>query len=162
MWVVPLFLKLGCFVWKCHPRTDVNSKPQRWLMSIEKSLKRWQYKFPVSGLIGIEISKMVRHKLKLVLRYHHLQTSKKTLRPRPFWPLRNSLTSFAIKLCISVNCPSEPEKLHCLDITQTNEAIEATNCNHSPKNAWSSRRWARGLANHPWKLLCLKNFIPLT
>ena len=28
---------------------------------------------------------------------------------------------------MSVNCPSEPEKLHCLDITQINEAIEATN-----------------------------------
>ena len=28
---------------------------------------------------------------------------------------------------VSVNCPSEPEKLHCLDITQINEAIEATN-----------------------------------
>ena len=27
---------------------------------------------------------------------------------------------------VSVNCPSEPEKLHCLDITQINEAIEAT------------------------------------
>ena len=28
--------------------------------------------------------------------------------------------------CLSVNCPSEPEKLHCVDITQINEAIEAT------------------------------------
>ena len=27
---------------------------------------------------------------------------------------------------MSVNCPSEPEKLHCLDIIQINEAIEAT------------------------------------
>ena len=27
---------------------------------------------------------------------------------------------------VSVNCPSEPEKLDCLDITQINEAIEAT------------------------------------
>ena len=27
---------------------------------------------------------------------------------------------------VSLNCPSEPEKLHCLDITQINEAIEAT------------------------------------
>ena len=27
---------------------------------------------------------------------------------------------------MSVNCPSEPEKLHCLDTTQINEAIEAT------------------------------------
>ena len=69
--------------------------------------------------------------------------SSQTLVPRPFWPLRKSLTSFAIKLCdpvnlcpwtvlpnlrnSTVNCPSEPEKLHCLDITQINEAIEATN-----------------------------------
>ena len=28
---------------------------------------------------------------------------------------------------VSVNCPPEHEKLHCLDITQINEAIEATN-----------------------------------
>ena len=27
---------------------------------------------------------------------------------------------------VSMNCPSEPKKLHCLDITQINEAIEAT------------------------------------
>ena len=27
---------------------------------------------------------------------------------------------------VSVNCPSEPEKLRCLDIIQINEAIEAT------------------------------------
>ena len=33
-----------------------------------------------------------------------------------------------VRLCepVSVNCPSEPEKLHCLDTTQINEAIEAT------------------------------------
>ena len=32
-----------------------------------------------------------------------------------------------VRLCepVSVNCPSEPEKLHCLDISQINEAIEA-------------------------------------
>ena len=27
---------------------------------------------------------------------------------------------------MSVNCPSEPEKLHCLDTIQINEVIEAT------------------------------------
>ena len=27
---------------------------------------------------------------------------------------------------VSVNCPSEPEKLHRFDITQINEAVEAT------------------------------------
>ena len=64
---------------------------------------------------------MRRHKLKLVLRYHHLQT----LCPWLFWPLGNSLTSLAIEFVrpfepVSVNCPSEPEKL------QINEAIEAT------------------------------------
>ena len=33
-----------------------------------------------------------------------------------------------VRLCepVSVNCPSKPEKLHRLDITQINEAIEAT------------------------------------
>ena len=31
-----------------------------------------------------EISKIPKHKLKLVLRHHHLQTSKKTLCLRPF------------------------------------------------------------------------------
>ena len=48
-----------------------------------------------------------------------------------FWPLQNSLTSFAIKLrpCepVSVNCLSELRNSdHCLDITQINEAMEAT------------------------------------
>ena len=33
-----------------------------------------------------------------------------------------------VRLCepVSVNCLSKPEKLHCLDITHINEAIEAT------------------------------------
>ena len=33
-----------------------------------------------------------------------------------------------VRLCepVSVNCLSEPEKLHCLDITHIDEAIEAT------------------------------------
>ena len=38
---------------------------------------------------------------------------------------------------VSVNCPSEPEKLRCLDIIQINEAFEATKL--QPNTAWSSR-----------------------
>ena len=78
MWVVPLFFKLECFAWKCCPRTDVSRKPQRWLHVDGGNLE----KVTVQGVrLGIEISKMRRHKLKLVLRYHHLQTSKKILCP---------------------------------------------------------------------------------
>ena len=126
MCVLIIFLKLECFAWKCHPRTDVNRKPQRWLHVHGDISKRWRYKI-TSVRLGIGISKMRKHKTKLALRYHHLQT----LCPRPFWRLRNSLTSFCdktVRLCepVSVNCPSESEKLHCLDITQVNEAIEAT------------------------------------
>ena len=62
---------------------------------------------------------MRRHKLKLVLRYNHLQTAPKL--PEIFC-YRN------VRPCetVSVNCPSEPEKFHCLDIIQINEAFEAT------------------------------------
>ena len=58
MWVVP---------------TDVNRKPQ--LHVDEEISNSWQYKIS-SVRLEIEILKMRRHKLKLVLRYHHLQTSK--------------------------------------------------------------------------------------
>ena len=73
---------------------------------------------------------MRRHKLKLVLRYHHLRTSKNSefaaVLAAPKLP-----ESFAMKLrpCepVSVNCLSELRNSdHCLDITQINEAMEAT------------------------------------
>ena len=75
MWVVPLFLRLECFAWKCNQRTDVNRKPQRWPHVDEEISNSWQYKIS-SVRLEIKILKMRRHKLKLVLRYHHLQTSK--------------------------------------------------------------------------------------
>ena len=43
---------------------------------------------------------------------------------------------------LSVNGASEPEKLHCLDMMQINEAIKATELQpltQQPKTAWSSR-----------------------
>ena len=40
---------------------------------------------------------------------------------------------------VSVNCPSEPEKLHCLGLIQINESSRPINSNHSPNTAWSSR-----------------------
>ena len=41
---------------------------------------------------------------------------------------------------VSVNCPSEPEKLNCLDIIQIHEAFEATKLQPlAPNTAWSSR-----------------------
>ena len=36
---------------------------------------------------------------------------------------------------VSVNCHSEPEKLHCLDITQIKEAIEATKLQPRPQDS---------------------------
>ena len=62
-----------------HVRTYYNRKPQRWLYVDGEISKRRQHTIS-SDRLGIEISKMRRHKLKVVLRYNHLRT----LRPRPF------------------------------------------------------------------------------
>ena len=40
LWVVPLFSKLECFAWKCHPRTDVNRKSQRWLPVVDGEISK--------------------------------------------------------------------------------------------------------------------------
>ena len=45
---------------------------------------------------------------------------------------------------VSVNCPSEPEKLHCLDIIQINEAIEATILQPLTKDSMEQLRFADG------------------
>ena len=45
---------------------------------------------------------------------------------------------------VSVNCPSEPEKLHCLDIIQINEAIEATKLQPLTKDSMKQQRSAVG------------------
>ena len=45
---------------------------------------------------------------------------------------------------VSVNCPSEPEKLHCLDIIQINEAIEATKLQPLTKDSMEQQRSADG------------------
>ena len=87
---------------------------------------------------------MRRHKLKFIVRYNHLQT----LCPRHFLPLRNSLKSFAIEMfdlvfkLVPVNCPSEPEKLHCLDIIQVSE--EATKLQPLTKHSMEQQRSADG------------------
>ena len=78
-WVVPIFFKLQCFAWKCYQRTDVNKKPKRWLHvdeEISNSWRKFSTGFLVRVRLGIEILKMPRHKLELVLRYHHPQTLK--------------------------------------------------------------------------------------
>ena len=51
-----------------------------------------------------------------------------------------------VRLCeaVSVNCPSEPEKLHCLDIIQINEAIEATKLQPLTKDSVEQQRSADG------------------
>ena len=56
------------------------------------------------------------------LRYPHLQTFLTT--PK----LPDVLCAKTVRPGepVSMNCPSEPEKIHCLDITQKNAAIEAT------------------------------------
>ena len=45
---------------------------------------------------------------------------------------------------VSVNCPSEPEKLHCLDIIQINEAFEATKLQPLTKHSMEQQRSADG------------------
>ena len=46
---------------------------------------------------------------------------------------------------VSVNCPFEPEKLHCLDIIQINEAIaEATQLQPLTKDSMKQQRSADG------------------
>ena len=45
---------------------------------------------------------------------------------------------------ISTHCPSEPEKLHCLDIIQVNEAIEATKLQPLTKESMEQQRSADG------------------
>ena len=45
---------------------------------------------------------------------------------------------------VSVNCPSEPEKLHCLDIIRINEAIEATKLQPLTKDSMEQQRSADG------------------
>ena len=45
---------------------------------------------------------------------------------------------------VSVNCPSESEKLHCLDTIQINEAIEATKLQPLTKDSMEQQRSADG------------------
>ena len=45
---------------------------------------------------------------------------------------------------VSVNYPSEPEKLHCLDIIQINEVFEATKLQLLTKDSMVQQRSADG------------------
>ena len=45
---------------------------------------------------------------------------------------------------VSVNCLSEPEKLHCLDTIQINEGIEATKLQPLTKDSMKQQRSAVG------------------
>ena len=45
---------------------------------------------------------------------------------------------------VSFNCPSEPEKLHCLDIIQINEAFEATKLQSLTKHSTEQQRSVDG------------------
>ena len=89
---------------------------------------------------------MWRHKLKLVLRYNHLQTpavSAAFLTAPPKLP--EVFCDRNVRPCEPVsNCPSEPEKLHCLDIIQTNEAFEATKLQPLTKHSMEQQRSADG------------------
>ena len=100
MWVVPLFFKLNCFAWKLHPHTGILTESRSDGCMLMGKFRKDDSNTISSVRLRIEIAKMRRYKLILVLRYNHLQS------PRPFWPLRNFLKSFAIKLCDLVNlCP---------------------------------------------------------
>ena len=88
---------------------------------------------------------MWRYKLKLVLRYNHLQT----LCPRPFLTapkLPEVFCDKTVRPCepVSVNYLSEPEKLQCLDIIEINEAIEATKLQPLTKDSMEQQRLADG------------------
>ena len=107
-----------------NPRTDVNRKPQRWLHVDEEISKSWQDNI-YSVRLGIEISKMRRHKLKLVSRYHLLQTSTNSMSAAflatPKLP--DVFCDKTVRPCepVSVNYPSEPEKLRPLFRYNTNK-----------------------------------------
>ena len=103
MWVVPLFFKLSCFAWKLHPRTGVLTESRSDGCMLMGKFRKDDSNTISSVRLGIEISKMRRYKLILVLRYNHLQT----LCPRPFWPLRNFLKSFAINCATLWTCVRE-------------------------------------------------------
>ena len=103
MWVVPLFFKLSCFAWKLHPRTGVLTESRSDGCMLMGKFRKDDSNTISSVRLGIEISKMRRYKLKLVLRYSHLQT----MCPRPFWPLRNFLKSFAINCATLWTCVRE-------------------------------------------------------
>ena len=159
MWVVPLFFILDCFA--CRKRSSTYG----CRLHIDGEISPRRQHTISSVRLGIESrSQRCGDKLKLVLRYNHLQT---LCGPQPFWPLRNSLKSFAIEMCdlVYVNCPSEPEKLRCLDISliQINEVFETTKLQPLTKDSMEqqsvSRRRARRLVNNFWKQLYFKNFI---
>ena len=136
---------------------SINRKPQRLLYVDREISKRRQH--TISSVTSSK-SQRCGDKLKLVLRYNHMQT----LCPRPYWPLRNSLKSFAVKLCDLVNLCPWPVLPNVRNFTLI-DAIEATKLQplttHQRQHgaAEVSRRWARRLVNYFWKQLYFKNFI---
>ena len=89
---------------------------------------------------------MPRHKLELVLRYHHPQTSAKNSDFTAFLAAAKLPYVFndkTVRPCepVSVNCPSEPEKLRPLfRSTQINEAIEATKLQPLPQDRMEQQK----------------------
>ena len=59
---------------------------------------------------------------------------------------------------VSVNCPSEPEKLHCLDITQINEAIEATNFQPLSQDSIEQQTVTKEARKLSWKAALSQEF----
>ena len=49
---------------------------------------------------------------------------------------------------MSENCPSEPEKLHCLDITQINEAILCETASSHKQARWLHLARSGGQSHH--------------
>ena len=54
---------------------------------------------------------------------------------------------------VSVNCPFEPEKLHCLDIIQINQAFEATKLQPLTKDSMEQPRGQQTVSKGACKLL---------
>ena len=129
MWVVPLFVKLERFAWKCHPRTDVNRKPQRWLHVDGVNLEKVTVQdFECQVVIENRNLKDAETQTEISIALSSPANSgSAAFLTAPKVP--DVFCDKTVQPCepVSVNRPSEPEKLHCLDITQINEAIEATN-----------------------------------
>ena len=111
----------------CLKLTDVNRKPQRWLHvacrwgNLEKVTVQ-DFKCQVGNRNLKDAETQTEISIALSSPANSVSAAFLTAPKLP-----DVFCDKTVRLeAVYVNCPSEPEKLHCLDITQTNEAIEVT------------------------------------